>query len=80
MTHFNKVQRVTIGAVIGLGLLNPFSVAVLDEYFKLFYTAVFVLCAVWVASFVLYKALKPEAVRMPKKGAKTLKLSRLIET
>lgn len=79
-TNFNKAQKVTIGAVIGIGLLNPFSVAVLDTYFKLAYTAIFIVCAVWVSGFVLYKALKPEAVKLPKKSSKGLKLGKLIET
>lgn len=67
----NKIQRVTVGAVIGLGLFNPFTVAVLDEWFKLAYTVICVACAVWVAGFVLVKALKPEHVKTAPKGKKS---------
>lgn len=80
LVRFSKVQWVTIGAIIGFGLLNPFSVEVLDEYFKLFYTGVFLACAVWIAGFLLYKVLRPEQVHIPSKNAKTTKAGKFVTT
>ncbi len=79
MVNFTKQQKLTMGALIGIGLLNPGSVAVLDEYFKLFYTGVFLACGGWVIAFVLYKALKPETLKIPAKTKKSSKTA-YIET
>lgn len=80
LVRFSKVQWITIGAIIGFGLLNPFSVEVLDEYFKLFYTGVFLACAVWIVGFLLVKVLRPEPINIPKKSAKTERAGKLIAT
>ena len=77
---FSKVQLVTVGAIIGIGLFNPMSVAVLRDYFEWFYTGVFVLCSVWVVGFLLKKVLTPERVNIPTKSSKTKKAGKLIET
>lgn len=78
--RFKKVQLLTMGALVGTGLFNPMSVEVLEDYFKLVYMGVFILCAGWVMGFILYKAFKPEAIKIPAKTAKTQKAGRLIVT
>ena len=70
---FKKQQKITMVALIGIGLFNPFTVAVLDEYFKLFYTGVFIACVVWVSGFILKQAFTPEKVNVPKKNKKSTK-------
>lgn len=71
MKRFNKYQKITVLALIGFGLFNPFTVAVLENWFKLVYTGIFVGCAGWIAGYVLYNALKPEVVKVaPKKKNK----------
>lgn len=78
MVRFNRGQRVTIGALIGMGLLNPMSVEVLNQYFKMAYTGLFVACSVWVAVYLLKKVLTPEPVITEPKGKK--KATKYIET
>ncbi len=72
-TNFTKGQKITMVAVIGVGLFNPMSIVVLQPYFLQFYTGVFLLCSAWVTGFLLVKALKPEKVNVPKKTAHTKK-------
>lgn len=69
--RLNKTQKVTILALVGMGLFNPFTVEVLEDWFKLVYTGLFVGCALWVMGYVLWKALKPEKTNVPVKTAKT---------
>ncbi len=71
--NFKRTQKVTMGALVAMGLFNPMSIQVLDEYFKLFYTGVFLVSSVWVVLFVLWGALKPQKVNIPTKGKKTTK-------
>lgn len=76
----NKKNKITIGAVIGMGLLNPFTQAVLHDQLQLVLTYVSIACAIWVAGYLVYSVTRPEVVNIPKKGAKTLKAGKLIET
>lgn len=69
----SKKNKLTMVAIIGLGLFNPFTVAVLDEYFRLAYTAITVVSAVWLMGYVVYSVTRPEAVNIPKKAKKTKK-------
>jgi len=65
MKRFNKLQVITMGALI-LGLLfNPMSVEILDNYFKWAYTIISVLCAAWVAGFILYSVFRTEKTKIP---------------
>lgn len=75
--RFSKVQLATIGALIGIGLFNPMSVEVLEDYFKLVYTAIFLASTTWVIVFTLKKVLTPETV-IPPKTAKTSKAGKFI--
>lgn len=68
---FSKWQLVTMGSAIGIGLFNPASVEILEPYFKLFYTGVFLVCVAWFIAFSLYKVLKPEHISLPKKSKKS---------
>ena len=71
--RFKKVQLVTMGAMVGILLLNPASVEVLESYFKLVYTGLFLISSVWVVLFLLWAAFKPEKVKLPTKSKKTTK-------
>lgn len=62
---FKRTQLATMAALVGLGLLNPFSVAILDEWFKWAYTGISVVCAVWICSFLLYKVFRVEKTNIP---------------
>ena len=68
-TRFSKTQIATVGALIVMGVFNPASVAILEDYFKLVYTGLFVVASAWVVVFILVKALTPEKVVVPKKKA-----------
>lgn len=70
-TRFNKVQIVTICAIVGAMLFNPASVEILDEYFKHFYTIVWLGCTAWVVIYLLKKVLTPEKVNIPSKSKKS---------
>lgn len=81
MTQFTKYQKITMAALVGALLFNPMVIEILDQYFKIAYTALSVACTVWVLSFLLYKVLKPEQVKVPKKTKKQhVKSSDYIET
>lgn len=67
MIRFTKVQKITMVAIIGMGLLNPLAVAMLEDYFKMFYTGVFLLCGAWIMGFLLYKTFTVEALNIPTK-------------
>lgn len=67
MIHFTKVQKITMLAMIGFGLLNPLSVAVLEDYFKMAYMGLFLICSGWLVGFLLYKTFKVEALNIPTK-------------
>lgn len=69
--NFSKSQKISMGALVGIGLFNPFTVEVLDQYFKLVYTGVFLVCAVWVVGFILFNAFKPEQINLPTKKKKS---------
>ncbi len=71
MKSFKRSQLVTMGAFVGIGLFNPMTVNVLDEYFKLVYYGLFVVCSVWAGAFLLYNAFKPQ-----KTSLKTRKMNR----
>ena len=79
MVRFKKHQLLAMGAAVGFGLFNPFSVAVLDEYFKLVYTALFGVCTLYLVGFLGAKVFKAEDVNIPAKTAKT-KTSKFITT
>ena len=66
-TRFSKTQIATVAALIVMGVFNPASVAILEDYFKLVYTGLFVVASAWVVVFILVKALTPEKVVVPKK-------------
>ena len=78
-TRFSKTQKATVVALIVMGVFNPMSVEVLNEYFKLVYTGLFVVASAWVVVFILVKALTPEKVAVPAKTKKTEKAGRYIE-
>ncbi len=71
MTHFNKYQKITMGALIGALLFNPMVVEILDEYFKWGYTVISLACTAWVLGYLLKKVLTPEKVNIPKKKKKS---------
>lgn len=72
MTRFTKYQLITMGALVGMLLFNPLVVEVFEEYFKLVYTGISLVCTVWVVVFLLYKVMKPEKVNYtPKKKSKS---------
>ena len=72
-TRFSKTQKATVVALIVMGVFNPMSVEVLNEYFKLVYTGLFVVASAWVVVFILVKALTPEKVAVPAKVKKDRK-------
>jgi hypothetical protein len=78
MVRFNRGQKVTIGALIAMGLFNPMSVEILNQYFKMVYTGLFVLGTAWVVFYLLKKVLTPEPVITEPKGKK--KATKYIET
>lgn len=78
--NFGKGQKITILAIIFTLMFNPMSVEILEEYFKLAYTGMFLMSALWVIGYLLKKVLTPEKVNIPKKNTKTLKAGKLIET
>lgn len=81
MTNFTKYQKITMAALVGAILFNPMAIEILNEYFKIAYTVISVACTVWVLGFLLYKVLKPEQVKVPKKTKKQhVKPSAYIET
>lgn len=75
---FSKTQLITMGALVGVGLFNPFSTAVLHDWFQLVYLGVFALSTAWIVVYVLWTAFKPEPVNLKPKG-KT-RTQRYIET
>jgi hypothetical protein len=68
--NFSKGQKVTITALVGMGLFNPMSVEILDQYFKMIYTGLFLVSAAWVVFYLLKKVLTPEPVNVKPKGKK----------
>ena len=76
--NFKKTQLATIGALISIGLFNPMSVEILEDYFKMVYTAIFLVSGAWVIFFVLKKSLTPET-NIPSKTAKTSKAGKFVE-
>lgn len=75
MTNFKKSQKITMVSLIGVGLFNPMTVEVLEEYFKLVYMGISVACMGWLVVYVLFTAFKPEANKVPKKNkARTVKM------
>lgn len=80
MIRFKKTQLITMGALVGVGLFNPFSTAVLHDWFQLVYLGVFALSTAWIVAYVLYKAFKPEAVKIPAKSKKTERAGKYVTT
>lgn len=80
LVRFSRMQLITMGAIIGMGLLNPLSVAVLEDYFKLVYTVISVGCAVWVVGYLLKTVLTPVKVNIPKNKKSKLIPEAYIET
>lgn len=80
MINFNKIQRITIIAIVLALLFNPFVVAVLEQYFEMAYTGISVVSTMWVAGYLLVKVLTPQKVNVPKKSAKTAKAGKFIAT
>ena len=72
MTNFTNTQKVTMTAIVLALLFNPMTVQVLDNYFKWAYTGISLVATAWVIGFLLYKVLKPEQVKIPKKGKKNV--------
>ena len=78
--RFNKYQ---LGAMIALPLaimLNPMVIAIYLDYVTLVLEVIGMACVVYLCGFLLVKVLKPEPVKIPGKGATTLKAGKLIET
>ena len=67
---FSKIQLVTMLALVGALLFNPMVVEILDDYFKMAYTVISIVCTVWVLGYLLKKVLTPEKVNIPKKSKK----------
>ena len=78
MVRFNRGQKVTIGALIVMGLFNPASVEILGDYFKMVYTGLFMVGTTWVVFYLLKVVLTPEPVITEPKGKK--KATKYIET
>lgn len=64
---FGKYQIITMGALICAILFNPMAVEILDDYFKIAYSVISVLCTLWVLGYLLKKIFTPEKVNIPKK-------------
>jgi len=62
---FKRTQLITMGALVGMGLFNPMTVAVLDEWFKWAYTGICVACTVWVCGFLLVKVFSADKTNIP---------------
>lgn len=67
MIHFTKVQKITMVAIVGSGLFNPLVVAMFEDYFKMAYLGLFLLCSGWLMGFLLYKTFKVEELKIPTK-------------
>jgi hypothetical protein len=67
MIHFTKVQKITMVAMVGSGIFNPLVVAMFEDYFKMAYVGLFLICSGWLMGFLLYKTFKVEALKIPNK-------------
>jgi len=67
MIHFTKVQKITMVAMVGSGIFNPLVVAMFEDYFKMAYVGLFLICSGWLMGFLLYKTFKVEALKIPTK-------------
>jgi hypothetical protein len=77
--NFSKAQKVTMVALVAVGLFNPMSVEIMDEYFKMAYTGLFLVAMAWVAGYTLVRVFTPERVNVKPKS-KTQKAGKFIET
>lgn len=69
--NFKKSQLITMGAAIGVGLFNPFTVEVLEQYFKDVYFGLFLACVAWILVYLIRSMFKQEPVKVtPKKNKK----------
>lgn len=76
--RFTKYQLITMFSLVGMLLFNPLVVEVFDEYFKLAYTVISLLCTAWVLGFLLKKVFTVEAVKIP--DGKTTKAQKYKKT
>ena len=67
MIHFTKVQKITMVAMVGSGIFNPLVVAMFEDYFKMAYVGLFLICSGWLMGFMLYKTFKIEPNNIPTK-------------
>lgn len=51
-------------------MFNPMAVEILDDWFKLVYTIIFVVGVVYLCGFLLWMCFRPEKVVLPKKSKK----------
>lgn len=77
--RFNKKQIATMASLVAMGLFNPLAVEVLEDYFKMVYTAIFFGASFWVVYYLLKTVLTPEPVNIPEKTAKTKKAGKFID-
>jgi hypothetical protein len=68
MTSFSKIQKVTILALVLALLFNPMSYEILKDYIEWGFNIIALISTAWCMGFLLYKALKPEKINIPKKG------------
>jgi len=71
MVRFNKLQLITMVAIILAMLFNPGSYQILKDYIEIFFNVIAGVSTLWVLGFLLWKVLRPEQVNIPKKAKKT---------
>ena len=70
--HFKKIQLITIGAIVSALMFNPMAVEILEDYFKMAYTIIWLGSSFWAMGYLLVKVLTPDPINIPKKKKKSL--------
>ena len=72
MVRFNKWQKIMMVAMPLAITMNPLTVEIFLDWYKLLFTGISVLAVTYIVLFTLYSVFKPQPVNIPKKGKKSV--------